>query len=113
MKVRNIHDRELPATAAAVGGLIDSLASPEDALWPKQSWPRMKFDRALGVGATGGMALLSWPVLFGPLHDALIEDSLVTAQVSLGQPPQVRPWSLWVKVLRWVLSGRKARAQII
>jgi hypothetical protein len=91
MKVRNIHDRELPATAAAVGGLIDSLASPEDALWPKQSWP----------------------ALFGPLHDALIEDSLVTAQVSLGQPPQVRPWSLWVKVLRWVLSGRKARAQII
>ncbi len=54
MKVVNVHERELQATSEKVGALMDSLASKGDALWSKQSWPRMEFDRPLGVGATGG-----------------------------------------------------------
>ena len=59
-----------------------------------------------------GRALLSWPAVYRPLHDALIEDSLATADASLGQTPRFRPWSLWVRFLRWVVSRGKARAQM-
>ena len=58
-----------------------------------------------------GAALLSWPLVFRPLHDALLEDSLALAQATLGITPHVRPWSPWVKFLRWVFSSGKARSQ--
>jgi hypothetical protein len=166
MKVRNIHEPNFHVTEP-LGSLIESLASDQDALWPIESWPRMVFDRPLGVGATGGhgpiryfvdayrhgesirfrftgptgfngwhgyeivqtgtekvilrhtlemttsgLAILSWPIVFRPLHDALIEDSLAKAEASLGHHPTVRPWSFWVKFLRWVVSRGKARQQV-
>lgn len=61
---------------------------------------------------TQGLAILSWPWVYRPMHDALLEDSLVTAQASLGLTPQIQVWSLWVKALRWVVSGGKARSQV-
>jgi hypothetical protein len=54
MQVLNVHERVLPVDAAAVGALMDTVASDDDALWPKTSWPRVRFDRPLGVGAVGG-----------------------------------------------------------
>jgi len=167
MKVLNIHERGLLATPEQVGVLIDSLASPEDALWPRHSWVNMEFDRPLGIGATGGhgpvryfveeyipgqsirfrftgpkgfhgshnyeiinaigqfvllrhtlnmtthgLDILLWPIVFRPMHDALLEDSLATAQASLGQPPRMQAWSPWVKFLRWVISRGKAPKQV-
>jgi hypothetical protein len=61
---------------------------------------------------THGPAVLSWPVVYRPMHDALIEDSLATAEASLGQAPHIRPWSLWVRLVRWVVSRGKATAQV-
>jgi hypothetical protein len=167
MKVLNVHERELSVPPKQVGGLIDSLSSSQDLLWPRHSWPRMEFDRPLQVGANGGHspicyfvesytpgrsirfrftgpkgfnghhrfeifeiaaeacilrhtlemdaigpAVMSWPLVFRPLHNALIEDSLALAQASLGQPPVVREWSSWVKLLRWLVSKGQARAQV-
>lgn len=60
---------------------------------------------------TRGPALLSWPFLFRPLHDALIEDSLTQAQLKLGLPADIMSWSLWVRCLRWILTGGKALPQ--
>ncbi len=163
MRVLSIHERELQAKSAEVGALIDSLASPQDALWPKDAWPRMEFDRPLQVGATGGHGLIryfaeeykpgqsvrfrftrpkgfsgyhgyevlaqpnettllrhtlkmttrgratfSWLLLFRPMHDALLEDSLAVAQASLGLTPHMKPWSYWVRFLRWVVSRRQS-----
>ncbi|RDI49140.1 SRPBCC family protein [Nocardia mexicana] len=54
MAVVNIHSRQLPVAEDEVGGLIDSLAGVDDRLWPQDSWPPMRFDRPLGVGAVGG-----------------------------------------------------------
>ncbi|MBW1784236.1 MAG: SRPBCC family protein [Deltaproteobacteria bacterium] len=169
MKVLNIHERELEADYEHVAKLIDSLSSEDELLWPIQCWPRMKFDRPLGVGAKGGhgpiryvveaykpgqsikfrftrpkgfngchqfdvvksahqqsvllrhtiemelkgSALLIWPLVIRPLHDALLEDALSTAQTSLGMTPRMRPWSLWVKIIRWIMSGGKAQKQIM
>jgi len=167
MEIYNIHEREFEADPVQIGELLDSLASREDRLWPKHVWPRMEFDRPLGVGATGGHgpiryfveeyvpaksiklrftgpkgfdgfhgyeivsgpkepivlrhtlkmntygpAILSWHLVYRPMHDALIEDSLATAQASLGLLPKIKAWSLWVKILRWVVSGGKARPQV-
>ena len=61
---------------------------------------------------TSGLASVSWPFMYRPLHDALIEDSLATAQASLGYPPSVQPWSSWVKLLRWLVSRGKASPQV-
>lgn len=167
MNVLNVHQRELPASAARAGALLDSLASAEDALWPHHSWPPMRFDRPLGVGAVGGhgpiryvveehrrgeqvrfrftapagfdgyhlfevlplgpartllrhtlamqatgTARLTWALVFRPLHDALVEDAFTAAEIALGASPQVRPWSAWVKALRWTLKrGRTIRRE--
>jgi hypothetical protein len=56
MQILNVHERILPATADEVGALLDGLAGPEDRLWPVVRWPGlpMRFDRPLGVGASGG-----------------------------------------------------------
>jgi hypothetical protein len=49
-----------------------------------------------------GPALLSWPLIFRPLHDALIEDSLTKAQRSLGARTEAKRWPLRVRTLRWM-----------
>lgn len=54
MKVTNVHQRLLHASPQQAGALIDQLASPHDVLWPHENWPRIRFDRPLGVGASGG-----------------------------------------------------------
>src|SRR3974390_379102 len=61
MRVTNVHSRFFSGTGIEQGGgLIDSLAGPDDRLWPQnQVWPPVKFDQSLGVGATGGQ---------GPIH---------------------------------------------
>jgi hypothetical protein len=62
MKVRNVHQRELPLPASRVGLLIDTLSSADDALWPADRWPAMKFDRPLSVGAVGGHGPIGYVV---------------------------------------------------
>ena len=61
---------------------------------------------------THGSAILTWPLVIRPLHDALLEDALATAEASLGMIPKIQSWSPWVKLIRWVISGGKARSQI-
>ena len=60
-----------------------------------------------------GIALLTWPLFFRPLHDALIEDSLSFAELHLNYTPTVARWSLYVRFLRWVISRGKGREQKI
>ncbi len=62
MNILNIHEREIPVKACELGTLIDGLASDHDALWPKAMWPRIRFDRALGVGAIGGHGPIGYVV---------------------------------------------------
>jgi hypothetical protein len=158
MIVRNVHMRRLASAPEAVGRLVDSLASVDDRLWPRDRWPAMRFDRPLGIGAAGGHgpvrytvvayepgrrvdfrfraprgfvgthryeiaaahggcelrhvleidavgpARLTWPLVFRPLHDALIEDSLARAGESLGEPTAPTRWPVVVRLLRAALG---------
>jgi hypothetical protein len=54
-----------------------------------------------------GPAMLSWPLVFRPLHNALIENAFDKAAKGLGLTPTGPPWNPWVRLLRWVI--RKAR----
>ena len=54
---------------------------------------------------TRGRALLSWPLVFRPLHDALIEDAFAAAEAALGREPRIRPWSWRVRLLRAILAA--------
>ncbi len=59
-----------------------------------------------------GPARLSWPVVFRPLHDALIEDALGRASHRLGIAARARGWSSRVRALRWLLR-RVARPRTV
>lgn len=57
------------------------------------------------VMRTSGTARLTWPLVFRPLHDALIEDSLDQASLSLGLPVlHLRRWNLRVRILRFLAA---------
>ncbi len=58
-----------------------------------------------------GFAVISWPLVFRPLHNAFIEDAFNTAQYALKLALKVRRWSSWVKLLRFMLSGGKSKSQ--
>lgn len=53
-----------------------------------------------------GLARVTWPLTFRPLHDALIVESLDGAASEVGHPPEVpAKRSLWVRLLRSVMSS--------
>ncbi len=61
---------------------------------------------------TRGVARITWPLFFRPLHDALIEDALDRAEEALtGALGEKARWSLWVRGLRALaaLASRPAR----
>ncbi len=60
--VRNTHERVFRASLEDAGSLIDRLASRDDALWPVDRWPPVRFDRPLSVGARGGHAFVRYIV---------------------------------------------------
>lgn len=62
MVIRNIHHRDFPITADAVGDLLRALSGSDDRLWPRHRWPAMRFDRPLAVGATGGHGPIRYAV---------------------------------------------------
>jgi hypothetical protein len=54
MHVVNVHHRLLHASPARVSELLASLGSPDDRLWPRNGWPRMRLDGPVAAGAAGG-----------------------------------------------------------
>lgn len=47
-----------------------------------------------------GPAMLTWPLLIRPLHDALVEDGFDLAEKFVGGTPKPRKWSPAVRLLR-------------
>jgi hypothetical protein len=59
-----------------------------------------------------GTGVLLWKFAIRALHDALLEDAFTTAELSLGLAPQAVPWTPWVRLLRRLIVGRRARPQV-
>lgn len=51
--IRNTHQRILPCKKEQAAYLIDALASPEEAFWPR-GWPRVRMSAGLRPGSYGG-----------------------------------------------------------
>jgi hypothetical protein len=57
-------------------------------------------------GRTAGRMRWQWPLLFKPLHDALIEDSLDHAVAVVSETDyQPQRWATRARILRWLLKG--------
>jgi Protein of unknown function (DUF3995) len=59
MKIHDVHARELPVPAEAVGALLDGLGGPADRLWPTERWPTTPLELdgplAKGTGSRQGL----------------------------------------------------------
>lgn len=53
IKISNVHERDYPVSESELGKMLDTIASEDDKLWPRE-WPPVRFDRPLAVGADGG-----------------------------------------------------------
>lgn len=54
-------------------------------------------------------AVITWPLVFRPLHDALLEDAMDRAELALtGTLRRPARWSWWVRMLRKVLGSRRS-----
>ncbi len=160
MAILNVHTRRVDAPVLEAAALLDRLASDADRFWPGKTWPPMRFDRPLDVGAAGGhgpirytvsdyepgrwirfaftgpsgfhgfheftvradgasgtlithllvlrprgRARLSFPLLYRPLHDALLENALDRAELALSASASTdTSWSRYVQMLRWFLA---------
>ncbi len=63
--------------------------------------------RHVVVLAPQGDARYTWPLIWRPLHDALMEDALDRAEAAVtGRAPPARPWTWWVRVLRRLMRRR-------
>ncbi|MGP3952653.1 DUF2867 domain-containing protein [Streptomyces sp. 7N604] len=118
--VRNVHERTIEAPAETVGALLDQLSSPLDPLFPTPAWPPMRFDRPLGVGATGGHGFVRYAVAayepgrrvrfaFGPPmngHHGIAVEPLgpgrcrVRHTLEAEQRPTL--WVGWALAVRWM-----------
>ncbi|WP_454084602.1 SRPBCC family protein [Georgenia sp. Marseille-Q6866] len=64
------------------------------------------------VMRVSGGAAVTWPLVFRPLHDALIEECLDRAASAAGHPPAVPARrSRWTRLLRGLLSARRRRSR--
>lgn len=69
MKVRSVHFRELDATPAEVGSLLDELGGEHDRLWPDARWPTtpLMLERPLRQGSRAGhKAFRYWVETYEP-----------------------------------------------
>lgn len=58
----NVHERVYPVPPAELGRLLDTVAGPDDRVWP-EGWPPIRFDRGLQVGAVGGHGPIRYSVI--------------------------------------------------
>ena len=54
MKVLNIHQREYEQPPEVLSEILETLSSPEDRLWPHESWVPMTLNHGLTMNSSGG-----------------------------------------------------------
>jgi len=62
LKVLNIHKRIIYQPQSNIVELIKTLSRENDKVWPKEQWPRMKFNEPIKVGVVGGHGPIGYVV---------------------------------------------------
>ena len=62
MKITNIHTRIVHQGKDKLSGILDSLSSKDDQLWPSEQWPPMIFRKGLSEGAVGGQGPIKYSI---------------------------------------------------
>lgn len=63
MNISNIHQRPYRHPPETLATILDSLASPDDRLWPWETWPPMRLSQGLEVGSHGGHGPIGYTVV--------------------------------------------------
>lgn len=62
-EVVNRHTRTLPVELSQLQEMLQTLATPQDAVWPHRHWPPMRFREGLREGADGGHGPVRYRVI--------------------------------------------------
>lgn len=60
--MRNVQQRAIAAPLETVSAILESTSSPNDKLWPSESWPPIELDQGLRVGSRGGHGPIRYSV---------------------------------------------------
>jgi hypothetical protein len=123
MRVVNIHKRQLFQEINEVANLFDTLATDNDAIWPYENWPAIRFKDGLKVGSKGGHGIIRYKIIdfkkgeriifeftdpkgFSGTHQlflkALSEKETEIIHEIRMQTTTLRATVLWVFVIRWL-----------
>jgi hypothetical protein len=112
VRIHSVHERALPAPAAVVGALVDSLASDDDRLWPRAHWPSLRLDRPLSVGAEGRRAFLGERVVEYRAGERLVFELVAPVGLDARHRFEVEPLDDGHAILRHVVEGR-SRGKVV
>lgn len=62
MRILNIHKRIINQPKIRVSGILETLSTQNDRIWPKEKWPAMKFTNGIQIGAKGGHGPIRYSV---------------------------------------------------
>jgi hypothetical protein len=62
MKVTNIHRRIITESKPKLATLFETLATNNDAIWPYEKWPAIRFKDGVKIGAKGGHGPIKYSI---------------------------------------------------
>ncbi|MEO0526450.1 MAG: hypothetical protein AAFZ89_04450 [Bacteroidota bacterium] len=62
MKVYNVHTRTVHGPKKDLSRILETLATKDDKVWPRENWPPMRFKESLRVGSIGGHGPIGYVV---------------------------------------------------
>lgn len=63
MQVVNIHRRKINQSKESIIQLFKTLSTKNDAIWPFEKWPAMRFQDGLKIGAKGGHGRIRYTII--------------------------------------------------
>ncbi len=71
MNVINVHERTVNQPKARVSKLLETMATANDKIWPRENWPAIKFKDGLKIGSYGGHGPIKYKIIEYDLGNAI------------------------------------------
>lgn len=122
MKVVNIHARIINQPKEEVSKLVQTLATPNDKIWPTKNWPAMWFKDGLVVGSNGGHGRIRYMIIelnkgshytfkfrkpdgFNGTHElsvTSISESVCEVKHCIKMQTSLKASFVWIIIIRWL-----------